>query len=208
MILLASPQRDVLAAWQAILEGFAPLALFDRFGPLRDAIAEQSARFLLLDFDMPGVGSAVAVGALASLSPTTRVVVVGEMISDELQLELFRIGVWGYCRRDIDGQLLKRVVHAVGVGEVWIRRSLMRRLIDEMGCGEGAAMRRLRARLTGLTHREQQIAALIGSGGSNKQIARELAISERTVKAHLTEIFRKLGTTDRVKLALLVSRTA
>ena len=57
-----------------------------------------------------------------------------------------------------------------------------------------------------LTPREIEIARLIGQGASNKRIARQLAITERTVKAHLTTIFRKTGVDDRVTLALLVSR--
>jgi two-component system NarL family response regulator len=60
------------------------------------------------------------------------------------------------------------------------------------------------ARLAYLTRREREIAELIGNGECNKQIARQLTITERTVKAHLTEIFRKLGIADRLKLALLV----
>jgi DNA-binding NarL/FixJ family response regulator len=57
-----------------------------------------------------------------------------------------------------------------------------------------------------LTQREQEIAGLIGNGESNKQIARQLCITERTVKAHLTGIFRKLGIADRVRLAIRVTQ--
>jgi DNA-binding NarL/FixJ family response regulator len=60
-------------------------------------------------------------------------------------------------------------------------------------------------RLADLTQREREIATLIGIGESNKQIARRLTITERTVKAHLTEIFRKLGIGDRLRLALRVT---
>ncbi|TAN79521.1 MAG: response regulator transcription factor, partial [Gallionella sp.] len=56
-----------------------------------------------------------------------------------------------------------------------------------------------------LTRREHEIATLVGNGESNKQIALRLAITERTVKAHLTEIFRKLDVADRLRLALLVT---
>lgn len=206
MILLASARPDALERWQRGLDGFTPLAAVDRLGALRDVLAEQAAQLLLLDLDMPGVGSPVAVAALGSLSPSTRVVILCGAIGDEYEIALFRAGVWGCCSRDIEAQLLKRVVHAVGLGEIWIRRSLTKRLIDELGRDESPATRRLCTRLASLTHREQQIAALVGSGGSNKEVARALAISERTVKAHLTEIFRKLGTGDRLKLALLVSR--
>jgi two-component system NarL family response regulator len=125
-----------------------------------------------------------------------------------MEVELFKAGVRGYCRIDIDPELLKRVVVAVQLGELWIRRSLMARLLDELGVrvpAEALEKRAVVGRLVRLTVREQQIAALVGGGGTNKQIARRLAISERTVKAHLTEIFRKLGITDRLKLALLLA---
>ena len=57
-----------------------------------------------------------------------------------------------------------------------------------------------------LAPRERQIALLVGSGANNKEIAERLGISESTVKAHLTSVFRKLGVPDRLRLALLVRR--
>ena len=114
----------------------------------------------------------------------------------------------GYCRDNIDPQLLKRVIVAVQVGELWIRRSLVPRLLDELGVQFSSTVddkRAVTGRLAYLTVREREIAALVGSGGTNKQIAKQLDISERTVKAHLTEIFRKLGIADRLKLALLLA---
>jgi two-component system NarL family response regulator len=143
-----------------------------------------------------------------NLNPATSMVVLSGPISEETELDLFKAGVRGYCRNDIDPQLLKRVVVAIELGELWIRRSLMRRLLDELtvrfSCGvrdKGAVI----GRLAYLTVREHEIAALVGSGGTNKQIAKQLDISERTVKAHLTEVFRKLGIADRLKLALLLA---
>ena len=208
MILLASSRADVIARWREALAGFATVCVVDRLGTLRDVLAKQDAHILLLDLDMHGIGNAVDVAALAGLSPATRVVVFARQLADERELMLFRAGAWGCCSIDIDAQLLKRVVHAVGLGEIWIRRSLTKRLLDDSGRNQGPGTGRMSARLASLTHREQQVAALVGSGGSNKQIARALTISERTVKAHLTEIFRKLGTADRLKLALLISRNA
>ena len=84
----------------------------------------------------------------------------------------------------------------------------MRRLVDDLGVRFSCGIRDKPAaigRLAFLTGREHEIAALVGIGGTNKQIARQLDISERTVKAHLTEIFRKLGIADRLKLALLLA---
>ena len=58
--------------------------------------------------------------------------------------------------------------------------------------------------IASLTHRENEIALLVAQGESNKNIAHQLAITERTVKAHLTEIFKKMRVTDRVKVALII----
>jgi DNA-binding NarL/FixJ family response regulator len=82
------------------------------------------------------------------------------------------------------------------------------RLLDELGARFSFGVHDKRAvigRLAYLTVREREIAALVGSGGTNKEVAKQLDISERTVKAHLTEIFRKLGIADRLKLALLLA---
>ena len=101
---------------------------------------------------------------------------------------------------------MKRVVVAVQQGELWIRRSITPRLLDELGVMRHnfQTSRADVGRLAELTQREREIAAHVGNGESNKQIARQLSITERTVKAHLSEIFRKLGIADRLKLALQV----
>jgi two-component system NarL family response regulator len=125
-----------------------------------------------------------------------------------MELSLFKSGVRGYCRNDIDPQLLKRVVVAVELGELWIRRSLMARLVDELGMRVivGAKDKHtILARLALLTAREHQIASVLAAGRTNKEIAKQLDISERTVKAHVSEIFRKVGIGDRLKLALLLA---
>jgi two-component system NarL family response regulator len=175
---------------------------------LRAKLLRDRPQTVLLDLGLPGLGTPKQVACLRNLSPATSVVVLSGPIPDAMEVELFKAGVRGYCRIDIDPELLKRVVVAVQLGELWIRRSLMARLLDELGVrvpAEALEKRAVVGRLVRLTVREQQIAALVGGGGTNKQIARRLAISERTVKAHLTEIFRKLGITDRLKLALLLA---
>jgi two-component system NarL family response regulator len=92
-------------------------------------------------------------------------------------------------------------------GELWIRRTLTCRLIDELGktSAKNKAYRTSLGMLNKLTQREYDIAVRVGNGESNKQIANACAITERTVKAHLTEVFLKLGVTDRLNLALVLS---
>ncbi len=95
-------------------------------------------------------------------------------------------------------------------GEVWVKRNLVPHLIGEL-----ARLTRLRTkdsaghetRLGSLTPREREVVLLIGEGVNNKKIASRLMITEHTVKAHLTTIFRKLGLSGRVQLALLANES-
>ncbi|MFI4923251.1 MAG: response regulator transcription factor, partial [Burkholderiales bacterium] len=127
---------------------------------------------------------------------------------DETEWELFKAGVRGCCKKDIEPKQLNYVIAAIQQGELWIRRTLTCRLLDELGiiAHEKNQIKQAASNLlANLTRREHEIATLVGSGESNKQIAQRLAITERTVKAHLTEIFRKLDVADRLKLALIVT---
>lgn len=102
--------------------------------------------------------------------------------------------------------MLAKAVETVQLGEVWIGRRLIDRLVAMVG---NAAAVRIDAEcgvdLDVLTPREQEIALQVGGGCSNKVIAQRLGITERTVKAHLGSVFGKLGVQDRLQLALLVT---
>ena len=141
------------------------------------------------------------------LNPETKVIILSYPISDEAEWALFRTGVRGVCRRDIEAEQLKSVIVAVQQGELWIRRTLSWHLLNELVTitqEKTKIKQAIGELLANLTQREYEIATLVGNGETNKQIARRLAITERTVKAHLTEVFRKLDVADRLKLALIV----
>jgi two-component system NarL family response regulator len=207
VILLASPSPELLHRWEEALRAFGTLVAIDQADSVRTSLLRERPQMLLLDLDLRGLDTPKAIARARNLSLATSIVALSGPISEETEVDLFKAGVRGYCRNSIDRQLLKRVVVAVQLGELWVRRSLMSRLLDELGVRSSYAVhdkRTVIGRLACLTVREHEIAALVGSGGTNKEIARQLDISERTVKAHLTEIFRKLGIADRLKLALLL----
>jgi DNA-binding NarL/FixJ family response regulator len=208
VILIASAVTNVLAGWEEALEGFAGVLVVRRFDALKETLRRLTPRILLLDLDLPGLDSIRGVAALRKADPPTRIIAFTNAVSDELEIALFKIGVRGCAMRDIEPQVLKRIVAAIEEGELWIRRSITPRLVDEMGArsrDEANVTRGTEDRFDILTEREREIATLIGNGESNKQIARALYITERTVKSHLTGIFRKLGVADRVRLALRVA---
>ncbi|MGA8146849.1 MAG: response regulator transcription factor [Gallionellaceae bacterium] len=208
MILLASPLQDTLARWRQGLRGVSHDLCIGNLDLLKEDIERIKPSILLLDYDLPKLECSKGVATLMKLSPETKIVILSNAISDETEWELFKSGVKGCCQKDVDPKLLKNIVNAVRHGELWIRRTLTCRLLDELGA---VALEKNQIKqaasdlLANLTQREQEIATLVGNGENNKQIARRLAISERTVKAHLTEVFRKLNIEDRLKLALIVT---
>ena len=210
MILLASPSQETLARWKQGMRGFANVDCLDNLDLLKNNLARNKPKVLLLDLDLPELGGPSGIAALVKASPGTRIIILTNAISDEAEWELFKSGVRGCCLKDVEPKQLKNIVTAVQQGELWIRRTLTCRLLDELGA---VALEKNQIRqaasdlLANLTQREQEIATLVGNGENNKQIAQRLAISERTVKAHLTEVFRKLNIEDRLKLALIVTGT-
>lgn len=208
MILIASAAPHLLAAWeQALGVMCAGVVAVRQFDWLHQALPRVRPGVLLLDTSLPGLDGMRGVATLRRTDPTTRIVAFSDETSDDLEVTLFKLGVRGCAHRDVDPQLLKRIVVAVEQGELWIRRAITPRVLDEFAARAGRSYgpQAIGEQLALLTEREREIVKLIGSGESNKQIARELCITERTVKAHLTGIFRKLGVADRVRLALRVA---
>ena len=211
LILSASSSPELLDRCEQSLRGFATVVAATRLVEVDDYLARALPHVLLLDMDLQDVNGAPGVVRLRKLSPTSKIIALSGSITDDFELSLFKAGVRGCAHVDIDGQLLKRVVVAVQQGELWIRRRITLRLLDELSenaRGRVEHRRMTDTRLAVLTQREREIAALIGNGETNKQIARQLSITERTVKAHLTEIFRKLGIGDRLRLALRMTGSA
>jgi DNA-binding NarL/FixJ family response regulator len=135
------------------------------------------------------------------------IIVLSDTPSDEEALSCFAAGARGYCNTHAVAELLHRVADVVAQGGLWIGETLMQRLLQgtariplpprEGAIPDWAAL---------LTERERQVARAVAEGASNKEIARRLDITERTVKAHTGAIFEKLQVRDRLQLSLLVNR--
>ncbi|MEN8205103.1 MAG: response regulator transcription factor [Pseudomonadota bacterium] len=125
------------------------------------------------------------------------------------QMSLFKTGVHGFLSHTITSTLLLKAAHAICNGEIWVPRQLITKLIGELARDSSAGTHTLsfagNSSIEHLTPREMQVAEMVHRGGNNKAIARKLDISERTVKAHLSAIFRKLDIENRLHLALFFS---
>ncbi len=209
MVLIASLVNELVEHWGNGLRKTAAIRRVNDLASLEKAMAALKPALLILDMDLPGFSGVTGIAALQKLSPTTRILVSAHAFDPEEELSLLRVGVMGCFRKEIDPDLLNRVVTVVREGGLWVTRSLIPGLIEEIRTRHQDKVRTEPAKKTNdlhqLTPREQEVAALVGMGSSNKQIARKLDISDRTVKAHLTTIFQKLNITDRLHLALYVN---
>lgn len=142
---------------------------------------------------------------LAQLRQSGRpIVVISPTPRQEAALAALAAGARGYCHALATPEMLRDVAAAVSHGGLWVGPELMSRLIHSLPSPANPASRE--ADLAPLTERERETAQHVAQGLSNKEIARKLDITERTVKAHLSAIFAKLGLRDRLQLALRFKR--
>lgn len=203
MFAIASNESDLLDRWRAGLGESTSVIEIRRNDALRECLVRLEPQLLLLDLRLLRAARVQEVAQLHKASPATRIVVSMDACDEDLELALFRSGVRGAFLQDVSGEVLLKIVGAVLQGELWIRRALVPKLLEELTTNRNDEGTGGTGRFAVLTPREIEIARLIGQGVSNKRIARHLAIAEQTVKGHLTAIFRKIGVVDRTKLALL-----
>lgn len=130
-------------------------------------------------------------------------VVLSSVPTDHECLDALNAGASGYCHAYAPIDTLRSVTEAANNGSIWVGRNVMTRLLKSVSY----AVRRERRNPSWserLTSREREVALLAANGESNQFIAATLGVTERTVKAHLTMVFAKLGVNDRLQLALKV----
>ena len=207
-LMIAGPNRDRIMSWIAGQNGFVKISVItEKLSILLDDVMRIKPEILLLDFDLFKLNGSSGIAQLRKLCIEAKTIVLSGAISEEVEWNLFKAGARGCCRNNIEPDLLNQVIIAVNQGEIWIRRSLASRLVDELGktTSKNEAFKNTVGLLSNLTQREYDIAVRIGNGESNKQIAKSFGITERTVKAHLTGVYHKLGVSDRLNLALIIS---
>lgn len=173
---------------------------------LIEAMVKRTPDVLLLAIDFPGLGGPGGIREIRRLSSATRIVVLSRSVSEQEELEVLRVGARGYCG-PLEADVLLKMIDKVQQGEVWAGRRTIGALLDEFYGGAVEVAPRdeqtlVPSQIDLLTTREREILRHLGQGASNKEIAASLNVAVSTIKAHLTKIFRKLGQSDRVRLAL------
>jgi DNA-binding NarL/FixJ family response regulator len=155
---------------------------------------------LLLDMAMPRVPGLQALGELSTIGAHVRAIVLTAAIESPMVVEALQLGARGVILKESSTSLLFKCIRCVADGQYWVGREEIGNLVEYLR-REVGPVRDGRDR-AGLTPRELEIVSAIVAGLSNKDMARQFAISEQTVKHHLTRIYSKLGVSNRLELAL------
>jgi len=150
---------------------------------------------IVIDVNMPGGDGISAIGQIAQVSPEIRALVLTMFEDDEKVFAAMRAGARGYVLKTADVDGIVRAVRAVGSGEAIFGPAIAERMVSYFE----DARRPQHPDLPELTAREREVLALIAQGSSNTAIARALVLSPKTVRNHLSAIFRKLQVADRAQ---------
>jgi two-component system nitrate/nitrite response regulator NarL len=207
LIVIASPAARTRRRWKAALRKKYALCAAAGQNDLNQILKKLSPSVVLLDLALLE-GDFCNLHEIKRRSSSSKMILLSDATNEKEELLAIKAGASGYCSKNIDPVLLKKAVEIVQKGEIWIGRHVVSDLVritlhhevrnPDLPCSSGSE-------LDSLTFREREIASLIAQVASNKEIADRLSITEATVKAHLTAIFRKLGLSGRLGLALFVS---
>jgi two-component system, NarL family, nitrate/nitrite response regulator NarL len=165
-------------------------------------VRELKPNILLLDLAMPKVSGLVVLRELRTPPLSTRVILLAAAIEKEQMVEALQYGAYGIVLKHSALQVLLKSIQCVSSGQHWIDQDNVPDLIQAI---RGMVPHHRAAGMSqhlGLTPREMEVIALIVAGYTNRDLAQKLNISEHTAKHHLTNIFDKLGVSNRLELVL------
>jgi DNA-binding NarL/FixJ family response regulator len=207
-ILIADDQALVRAGFKMILDAEDDLDVVGEAIDGREAIEQVSALrpdVVLMDIRMPELdGLEASRRILASQTDgAPKILMLTTFDLDEYVYEALRAGASGFLLKDTPPEQLVSAIHVVAEGEALLAPSVTRRVISEFVKGTGPRAATQFPKLDDLTARELEVLKAIARGLSNAEIARELYVSETTVKTHVARILMKLGLRDRVQVVVL-----
>jgi DNA-binding NarL/FixJ family response regulator len=162
-------------------------------------VREHRPDVLVIDLRMGAMSGLDVARILRKEESTTKVVIISGELSDEETLEALRTGVKGILLKEMAPEQIVECVRSVRAGRSWMEPRASGRAIEQLIRQQASARELSRT----LTAREVELARLVGQGLRNKDIANRLDIGEGTVKAHLHNVYKKLGIETRVELVLL-----
>lgn len=200
-ILLVDDHSVVREGLRAVLEQCDELKVVGEAASGEDALVEADRlrpQVVLLDMRLPGIDGVQTIAALKQRLPAVQVLVFTSFAEESQVRDAVNAGALGYLLKDALREDLLRAVRAVAEGQAWLHPQAQRQMLDWL--------RRPPSPVDQLTTREREVLQLLARGCSNKQIARQLDLSEGTIKGYVSQVLGKLGVDDRTQAALLAHK--
>jgi NarL family two-component system response regulator YdfI len=200
-VLITDDHLIVREGLQLILETSDEIEVVGEAEDGREALRltrELQPDVVLMDLQMPGMDGLTAIEHMQREQSEVAIVILTTYNEDELMLKGLQLGARGYLLKDTDRQTLLDTIRAAAGGEALLKPEILQRVLtyrEEAGAAAPAGQKD-RSPLS-LTERELEVLRAVAQGERNKEIAFRLGISERTVKAHLTSVYNKLGVDSR-----------
>jgi two-component system, NarL family, response regulator LiaR len=202
-VLIVDDHAVVREGLQAFLELQEGIEVAGQAADGEDAV-EAAVRLcpdvILMDLVMPRLDGVAAMRSLRESVPDARVIVLTSFLDDDKLLPALRAGAAGYLLKNTEPREVARAVRAAHAGEALLDPVVAARLVETLAASGAEEP------LDRLTPREREVLVLIGRGLPNKRIARELEVSEKTVKTHVGHVLAKLGVGDRTQAAVVAVR--
>jgi DNA-binding NarL/FixJ family response regulator len=206
-VLLVDDDALVRGGLRMMLAGAPSISVVGEAGDGREVLASVDLHrpdVVLMDIRMPQVDGIAATRLLRGQPSPPAVIVLTTFDADELVLRALRAGAAGFLLKDTAPPEIVRAIELVHAGEGMLSPGVTGRLIALVAGSGDDRSEEARSRLSRLSAREAEVAAAVGRGASNADIAAELHMSVATVKAHVSRLLAKLDVENRVQIALLV----
>ena len=218
MFVIVTSNEKFAARWMKVSGSKVTVRMIGSIAALFDFLSANSAKLIVLDMNLPGARDSEVLKKIASMKDQARLIFGGISFTPAAELASLAIGAVACCPPTLGESECRKILSVVSKKGVWLSSAgipaLMARLHesavhtnpDPQKNEETNSFPAAEANpLSCLTRRELEIARLINKGCSNKAVAKELDITERTVKAHLSSIFEKLDVKDRLQLVVFMS---